>query len=308
MIFHTLVIAAALSGAASAGGFSAPVGARSHSMTFETPADGPLIFRGAIAVSPPMEKFGGISGVAMEGPRKLLAITDRGDWLRMSLEIEEGRLIGVDDVQMAPMVTWNGGPLPDGAYDAEDLTRDPETGQVYVSYESYNRIWRHDTPGGRPTQTLEHSDWSGLNVNSGVEGLALAPDGALWAIAEQEFAGKFLIWVKTEDGWLVKTAPARGPYQPTGADFGPDGYLYVTERAFSYFQGFRFRLRRFKWGEGGAPTEEEEVLSLGAETGIDNIEAVTTWREDGRDYLLIASDDNFFPLERNVLALFEIVK
>lgn len=305
MMLRALVILLALAGSARAGGFSAPAGAQSHDMTFETKPGGPLVFRGAISVAPPMKEFGGVSGVVLEGPRKLLAVTDRGDWIRMSLEFEGDRLTGVSEVQTAPMVNWKGVPFPD---DAEDITRDPETGRLWVSYESNHRIWAYDAPGGPPVEAIAHSDWETLDLNKGVEALARAPDGSLWAIAEQNFGGRFRIWIKTRDGWKEKTIPARGSFRPTGADFGTDGRLYVTERSFSFLQGFRFRLRRFTWDEGVAPVSEEELLELEPATNIDNIEGVAIWREDGRDYLLIASDDNFFPLERNVLALFEIVK
>lgn len=277
-------------------------------MTFTAPPNGPLIFRGAIAIHPPELRFGGISGLTMEGPRSVLAITDSGDWIRFELDLVGGRLVGVGAVRIAPILGAKGEPAPRGARDAEDLTRDPETGQVWVSFEGYHRIWEFAEPGGATSRTIRHPAWAQLNENNGIESLARAPDGGLWAIGEAASDGRFTAWVNQGPDWEMKTLPQRGPFAPTGAAFGPNGYLYVTERAFSFTAGFRFRLRRLKWGAEPEPRLEEELISLGAETAIDNIEGVTLWRENGRTFLLIASDDNFMPFERNVLALFEVTR
>lgn len=85
------------------------------------------------------------------------------------------------------------------------------------------------------------------------------------------------------------------------------GWLYVTERTFAYATGFGFRLRRFKWREGEAdPSAEETLIELAPETGIDNIEAVSVCEHEGETLILVASDDNHFVLQRNVLALFAL--
>lgn len=304
-----LLFAAALLAAAPAlaDGFSPPLSPKTRPMVFEAPAGGPLAFRGAVAVSPPADWFGGLSGLVMEGPRAALGISDVGRWFRLALRIEGGRLVGVDTISVAPMLDADGGPIPRGARDAEGLARDPDSGRLWVSYEGYHRIWEFDAPGGPARGRLLHPDWALFDENRGVEALARDAGGRLWAIGEGATEAGFTIWVGGREGWVTKTFPKRGPYHPTGADFGPDGWLYVTERAFSFVGGFRFRLRRLRWDGGGAPAEEETLLTLGAETNIDNIETVTLWREEGRTYLLLASDDNFMLFERNVLALFEVL-
>lgn len=307
-MIRSLVVAAVFAAApAMADGFTAPVAAKTRPMVFEAPVGGPLVFRGAVAISPPERWFGGLSGIAMEGPRITLGISDTGVWFRLALRIESGRLVGVNSISTAPMLGADGKATPRGARDAEGLARDPETGRLWVSYEGYHRIWEFDTPGGPALRGLLHPDWTHFSENNGIEALARDADGRLWAIGEGGGASAFTIWFGGREGWDIKHLPKRGPYSPTGADFGPDGWLYVTERAFSFFGGFRFRLRRFRWDEGAAPIEEETLLALGAETSIDNIESVVLWREAGQTYLLLASDDNFMPFERNVLALFEVV-
>ncbi|MFV0475037.1 MAG: esterase-like activity of phytase family protein [Pikeienuella sp.] len=307
MRFFLLAAALFAAAPALAEGFSPPVAATSRAMRFETPEGGPLAFRGAIAVTPPTKRFGAISGLVMEAPGRALAVSDIGDWLRFRLLIEDDRLIGIGDVSLAPILDDGGERAPKGARNAEGLARDPETGRLWVSFEGYHRIWVFDEPGGATRGRVLHPDWTTFRENGGIEALARDRDGRFWATGEDGAAEDFPVWVGAEDTWEMKSIPRRGEYQPTGADFGPDGRLYLTERAFSIVGGFRFRLRRFTWGDGPAPESEETLLTYGAATYIDNIEAVTLWRDDGRTWLLIASDDNLLPVERNVLALYEVL-
>ncbi len=275
-------------------------------MVFEAPAGGALAFRGALALRSPDPEFGGLSGLVMTGPRAGLAISDAGRWARFELRIEAGRLVGVEAVALAPLIDGSGKPLERGGRDAESLARDPETGRVWVSFEGDFRIARYDAPPGPEAAELREPEWErDFEINQGFEALALRPGGGLWAVAEAERGGAHQIWSEAAGSWRRGALPADPPWRPTGADFGPDGRLYLTERAFSIFGGFRFRLRRFEAG-ADALSRPETLIELGAETKIDNIEGVTLWTEDGRAFLLLLSDDNFLPMQRNVLALFEV--
>lgn len=285
--------------------FSDGVPARARALDLPVPADGPLEFRGAVVVSPPFPEFGGISGIVAEAGGAVTAVTDTGAWLRLRLRIEGGRLIGIDRAAHAPMLYHDGQVLLRGARDAEGLARDPRDGAFFVSFEGWHRAQRYDRPGAVSDMFFLAPEWEAFTINGGVEALAVDANGALWAIAE-DTGETASIWVFGPEDVGRKRLPLEGPYSPTGADFGPDGRLYVTERAFSYFGGFRFRLRRFRFGPGEEPDSAETLLSLGAETRIDNIESVTIWREDGETLLLIASDDNYFALQSNVFALFAV--
>lgn len=303
-----LLLAAALLAAAPAlaDGFSDPIDATSRPLRFETPADGPLVFHGAVAVSPPDDRFGGLSGLTMEAPGAALAVSDAGRWVRFRLKIEGDRLTGVEAVRYAPIRDAQGNVAPSGARNAEGLARDPATGRLWVSFEGYHRIWVYDAPGGPVLRRVLHPEWTRFSENDGIEALARDAAGRLWAVGEGEARDSFPLWIGGPDAWEKKHVPRRGEYRPTGADFDPAGRFYLTERAFSFTGGFRFRLRRFTWGPGESPATEETLLEYGAATNIDNIESVAIWPDGGRVWLLIAADDNFMPLERNVLALYEI--
>ncbi|MEX2519353.1 MAG: esterase-like activity of phytase family protein [Paracoccaceae bacterium] len=306
LLLAGVLCAVSLTGSAAEDGFSSPLPAATRPMRFEAPPGGPLAFRGAVSVRPPFAAFGGLSGLAMETPDTAIGVSDKGRWLRLKLRIEGGRLRGVEEASEAPLLDLSGRPWPSGGRDAEGVARDEASGRLWVSFEGWHRLQAYDAPGGPSAAILEAPEWAGFSENGGLEALALAPDGALWAIREAAAGDEFPIWVGGAAGWSRKHLPRRGPFRPTDADFGPDGWLYVSERAFSFIGGFRFRLRRFRWGDGAAPVAEEEVLSFGVESYIDNIEAVTIWRRDDRTYLLIASDDNFFLLQHTVLAMYEV--
>lgn len=305
---RSLLLAAALLAAAPAcaDGFSEPIAADSRPLRFETPKGGPLAFHGAVAVSPPDKLFGGLSGLVMEGPDAALAISDIGRWIRFRLKKENGRLTGVEDIRYAPILDAEGKIAPPGARNAEALARDPVSGRIWVAFEGYHRIWVYDAPDGPVLRRVLHPDWASFSENAGIEALARDAEGRLWAVGEDEATESFPLWIGGPGAWEAKRVPRRGDYRPTGADFDPQGRFYLTTRAFSYTGGFRFQLRRLTWGPGETPVTDEVLLEYGAVTNIDNIESVAIWADAGRTWLLIAADDNFMPLERNVLALYEI--
>lgn len=278
-------------------------------MTFDVPADGPVEFRGAFAISPPVKGFGGLSGLVRLGPGAFLAVTDRANWVNLDLDLQEGHLKGVTNVRLTPMVDGNGDRLQGGGIDAEDLTRDPVLGSLWISFEADHRIWQVNEPGGGPVASFRHPEWEQFSVNTGLEALARDEKGRLWAIREAsgDQSLPFPVYIRDRDRWLTKFLPRPSEHLVTGADFGPDGWMYVTERDFSFTGGFNFRLRRVKWGEGDTPMAEETLIELPSSSAIDNIEGVAVWHEGGGETLImLVSDDNLFLLQRNVVALFAL--
>ena len=130
-------------------------------------------------------------------------------------------------------------------------------------------------------------------------------DGTLYAIPER--SGKldrpFPVYRLRDGRWDDKTLRLRrdGAFLVSDATFGPDGRLYLLERDFEWLGGFRTRVRRFELGPDGFGAETTLLETRFGE--LDNMEGIAVWQDpQGRNRVLLVSDDNFFPLQRTMLA------
>jgi hypothetical protein len=194
--------------------------------------------------------------------------------------------------------------LPEGR-DSDELRFDVEAvapapdGSLYMAFEHDHRVMRFETPDARPTRVVGAADLPEMpSDNRGIEALALRADGALVAIAEEPRNGA-LVTVTIREGRASPgpDLPARGRFwKVAGADFGPDGRLYVLERAFLGL-GFRSRVRSFA-PDGG---DEREVLASGLRQH-DNLEGIHVWQDADGLRITLVSDDNLRPgLQRTEL-------
>jgi hypothetical protein len=149
-----------------------------------------------------------------------------------------------------------------------------------------------------------HRDFPRLQINSGLEALAMDGDGTLYAIPERSGAlsRPFPVY-RLRDGQWDKSLQIRrdGDFLVVDADFGPDGRLYVLERDFEWLGGFATRVRRFSLGPDGFG---EEVTLLETDLGtLDNMEGISVWRDAaGRIRVTLIADDNFLAFQSTVLA------
>jgi hypothetical protein len=92
--------------------------------------------------------------------------------------------------------------------------------------------------------------------------------------------------------------PRQGDFLPVGADFGPDGRLYVLERRLLLPVGFANRLRVL------TPEAWDKPLILWESRlgQFDNLEGLSiTTTADGLLRATMVSDDNFLSLQRTEL-------
>ena len=174
-----------------------------------------------------------------------------------------------------------------------------------MAFTSIQKI-RFDDVDGPATDVRPHRDFRRLQSNSGIEALAVGPDGTLYAIPERSGALErpFPVYRRhvdqTEARWDKRLKLRRdGSFLPVDADIGPDGDLYLLERDFGWVSGFATRIRRFELGPRGV---EGETTLLETPFGeLDNMEGMSVWRDpDGRTRVTLISDDNFFPLQRTI--------
>ncbi|MGC9417760.1 MAG: esterase-like activity of phytase family protein [Rhodovulum sp.] len=269
----------------------------------------------------------GLSGIEVSADgTQVLAVSDDGWFLRGHILRTEGApsAFSVDPPPIR-MRNLSGDWMAGHQRDAEGLAIAPD-GRVFVSFEIYHRVrlWRDlQSPA---IWMPDRPDIAGFGPNSGMEALALGPDGALYALPETLVMDGGIPVLRfqvpperlrkdgtpldryTDIPWTVDfTLPARGRFRPVGADFGPDGRFYLLERAVVAPIGFRSRVRRFVFGPDGA-TKEETLLEtpLGRHG---NLEGISVWRDGaGAIRLTMITDDNGLALQRNQMVEYRVVR
>lgn len=292
---------------------------------------GKLEFLGGVEFSAIDVDFGGFSGLILSPDgQQALAITDRGQWLRFELRHDGlGRLTGIGAAVLAPILGLFGDPVEGHWSDAEGIATDANGREVVISFENYHRLWVYDLArdglAAHAGPVMTPAEVVGLKRNNGIEALARDPLGALVLVAEDGFPGEdaelgFPAWRVEPDHGHLLGYPQRagnitlfriarlGQFRPTDAKFGPDGLFYLLERRFTWVGGFAMRIRRFNLDHLGAePLEGEELIRLEAGDTVDNMEGLAIHRSEGGETLLyVVSDDNFNPLQRNLLLQFRL--
>jgi hypothetical protein len=329
--FRSLVTLCALVAAACAGVSHAdPVGAtplpfeiRSSTvpLRIDQPAArnvGKLIWRGGIAMKANSPSFGGWSDLVVSPDNKsLTSISDNGAWFTATLERDDkGDLIGVSNGTIGPLRDLKGQPLADKSWaDAEGMARLPD-GSWIVSFERNHRIWRYPTLDGTPQPVNMPGNFDKQPNNGGAEALAALPDGRIVAISEEYSlrANALVGWIGKPIGdgrylWDIFEYVKAPYFNPTAMRQLPDGSFVVLERAFDLVRGVRARLVHFPAAalKGDAVIEGEELARLASPYTVDNLEGLAVTRgERGETLLWIIADDNFNPLQRNLLMLFEL--
>ncbi|MCW5772129.1 MAG: esterase-like activity of phytase family protein [Rhodospirillaceae bacterium] len=277
---------------------------------------GELEFRGGIALRSTDPRFGGFSGihVSTDGT-SLLAVSDRGAWLRLALVHDRnGHLIGAGRAEMGALIDENGRPLSGTEADAEALAAMPD-GSFLVAFERHHRILHYpeaSPPFSKPPtafpipQGLEQAP-----ANGGLEALAQVGRGYLVAIAErlQAGGGALAAWVGRNGVWEPFAYARKPGLRVTDAGLLPGGDILVLEHRYSAASGSVVRFVRVT-RSSIAPyrrVEGRELALLTPPLTTENFEAVSIRRGQGEDALVyVMSDDNFNPLQRTLLLLFAV--
>lgn len=234
------------------------------------------------------KKFGGLSGIEVYGDgTKGLTVSDRGEIFQLYMERENNslKLVKIWPLPSTPRIHG----------DIEGIaTLDGET--FAFSLEAPSRVIIL-TPDDRITALPNHPRFWGFKFNKQLEALAINSDGVLYTLPENSVKGTkaFPLFAYKDDKWDIVTAiPQIGGFKMVGADFGPDGLLYLLERAVTPL-GFRSRIRRFdlEMIKQGQPLNGQTLLSTWP-SEHDNLEGISVWRDsDGTTRITMISDDNF---------------
>ena len=279
---------------------------------------GALRFMGGLWLTSPDNGFGGFSGLSVSDSAtglQILAVSDQGDKLTARLILEDGRLRGLDNATIEPLIDLDGKPIAGKALgDAESITRLPD-GRVLVGFERNHRIWAYG-PGLTGTARVFETPQALKKApsNGGLESIANWPDGRVLAVTEQ---------MKTEDGnnaaflfqggaWTtLEWKPSAPAFEPSDAAVLPGGDLLVLERYWSALAPASLSSRIMRvTGRSVKPLallQGEMLAELKAPLVTENFEGLATFTNaSGKTQLLVISDDNFSGAQRTLLLSFEM--
>ncbi|MFQ5438100.1 MAG: esterase-like activity of phytase family protein [Paracoccaceae bacterium] len=269
-----------------------------------------LVLTGRLVWFDDRDHFGGFSAIEVDADGKsFLVVSDKGQTLAGVLERQGDKITGVTGGPLVPLLTRRGNGVKKRNADSEGLAMVPGGG-FFVSFEGNHRIWRYANRSSVATPVGAHPDFRKLQVNSGLETLAIDAAGSVYAIPERSGAWEkpFPVYRLKNGRWDAElSVPRRGKFLPVGADFGPDGKFYLLERDFVWYRGFANRIRRFDLTETGF--QNEQTLLTTAFGDYDNLEGLSVWRDtDGTIRLTTISDDNFNLLQVTEIVEFRLVR
>lgn len=281
---------------------------------------GRLVWRGGLEMRANLRNFGGLSDLHVTPDnRTLTSISDEGAWLVATPRFDaNGTLVGLGDARMGQLRGLDGKPIvskPEA--DAEAFARLPD-GSWLVAFERRHRLWRYPSLTATPLPVEGPADIGRQPANGGMEALAALADGTVIAISEEYSRQPETVagWIGKPDGsdryiWNSFSYATLPDYRPTALAVLPDGSFVTLERAFDMVRGVRVRVMRFDAAElkPGATVKPEELARLASPYAVDNLEGLAVTRgARGETLLWLMSDDNFNPLQRNILMLFELAR
>ncbi len=288
---------------------------------------GKLEWAGGIEIKSPSKDFGGWSGISISADGStLLAISDLGKWMTAQLLYDEkGRISGMGDARIAPMLGLDGEPIEGKELaDAEGLVVDganPLKSTAYVSFERHHRVWRYDLHkdgfDARPTQILTQRHFGRLSTNAGIEALTILRPAEgnkpprLLLVTENTRDPRGNVRAFITEGRTVKRLSFRlhDPYHPTDIARLPDGDFLLLERRFSLLAGAGMQIRRIRKEDikPNAIVDGEILLEAGRERSVDNMEGLSVRQDQrGNVWVYVMSDDNRNPLQRTLLVMFRL--
>lgn len=259
----------------------------------------------------PESFFGGWSAIEVrDDGDTFIAIGDNAQIYRGTFVRENGAIVAVKRAPIGALADTDGVAFHQKGIqnigDSEGITFLPGD-RFAVSFERFPRILLYE--GRTATSRVElPREAASLPENGGVEALAVDPANRLIAIPETIPAGApgFPVWRQTPAGWetLGHITRSQG-FRPVGADFGPDGTLYVLERAFRLI-GFQNRIRAFSPDSFDPEGTRIWTAPLRA---FDNLEGLSVWAEsDGSLRFTMISDDNYMAVQETQIVEFRLTR
>ena len=236
---------------------------------------------------------------------RLIAVSDRGNFFEARLLFDEtGRLSGLADARVIPLVGERGERLTAADSDAEGLDLLPD-GSRLVTFEGNDRIWLYRADGSAPRPTFEPD--ATFPTNEGMEAITLYPAAG---------PGAYLVGSEGGTIWLCSLsstcrATGFGRLVPSGlgltalSAYGEDGEFAMLGRSYDPLRGIRNSVRLI--GTTGAPGGRVlDEMTIAAPLNVDNFEGISVVpRPTGDIRLYLLSDDNGSAVQRTYLFAFD---
>jgi hypothetical protein len=272
---------------------------------------GALLYLGGWELASDSPRFGSISALHVMGG-EVIALSDAGTLFRFALPAGRGE----ERVRIVPLPAGPGPATRKSNRDTESMAISGPW--LWAGFERHNMIWRYRRADLAATASARPEPMRRWRANSGPEAMARLADGRFLVFGEglndlHAFSDAVLF---DGDPALART-PAfalryrRVPgYRVTDAAVLPDGRLLILNRRFAWLEGWSavVTVADLRGLRAGGTIESREVAALRPPASVDNMEALSVVRENGRTIVWIASDDNFFPLQRTLLLKFELME
>ncbi len=250
--------------------------------------------------------FGGLSGLEVsDDGTSLLAVSDQGWFIEATIVRSGETITGMEDLRQSPVKGRTGGTLLAEHFDTEGLARTADE-MIFVSFEDLTRVGRFDGVDGTEQALPNHPNFPEYGTNASLEAIAVNGAGHVYTLPERSGRANkpYPVHVFRDGRWTLPFhIPRRGVFVTTGADFGPDGRLYLLERDFTGI-GFRTRVRSFT-----ADGQDEKELLVTANATHDNLEGISVWQDAAGDIrITMVSDDNFRGFQQTELVEYRLTQ
>ncbi|SFM04220.1 hypothetical protein SAMN03159423_5018 [Bradyrhizobium sp. NFR13] len=287
---------------------------------------GSLQYRSGLILTSRYKDFGGISGLRLDDKGEgFIAISDKGKWFTGKITYSGDAMVGIVDVEAAPMLGADGRPITArGWYDTESIAVDGPT--VYIGLERVHQILKfdfgRDGVRARGEPIPQPPGMRKLPNNGSLEALVMVRKdrfkssslaGMLLAISERglDSAGNISAWIiggKAPASFSVRRTKN---YDISDAALLPSGDLLLLERKFSLFGDTGVRIRRISLASIVPDAVIDGPTIFDADLGyeIDNFEGLDVHvTPEGDTVLTLISDDNFSMLQRTLLMQFTLLE
>lgn len=266
---------------------------------------GRLHFLGGWELASPDRRFGGLSGLRIDG-NEAIAVSDAG----MVISFPLPGTSAAPRVRFQPVMDGPGRSRGRRNRDTEGIWLDGS--HVWLSFERQNAVWRYDRATLRGEAAAQPAPMRGWRGNSGPETLVRLADGRFLVIEEGwddsvPFTAAILFArdpTLPDTSWMRLTYQRPADYRATDAAPLPDGRVLILNRALIGLRlSAKLVVADVRGLRPGAALAGQEVATLAAPLVVDNMEGVAVTQENGRTIVWLVSDDDFMRLFRRTLLL-----